>query len=212
MALILDAAIIDDVKVAARWGWIKGITTNPTLLGRSKYPPEETLSAMRQVFSGPIFYQLIAESIPSLDNEVEKVKKILGDQLVLKIPATELGFEAAARFSRHTPCAMTAVYSPAQALIAADAGAKYVIYYYHRAIVLLGDGMPLTKGLVEAVRGTQTEIIAASIKNVEEVLAVKAAGVPHLTIPLSVLQAMVTAELSEKSVAEFKKDGKGVSV
>ncbi len=212
MALILDSAIIDDVRIAARWGWIKGITTNPTLLGRSKFPPEETLTAMKQAFSGPIFYQLVAENIPSLEIEVEKVKGILGDQLVLKIPATELGFEAAARFSKHTPCAMTAVYSPAQALVAADAGAKYVIYYYHRAIVLLGEGMSLTKGLVEAVKGTHTEIIAASIKSVDEVLAVNGAGVPHLTIPFPILQAMTTAELSEKSVAEFKKDGKGVSI
>jgi transaldolase len=137
--------------------------------------------------------------------------QLLGKQLVLKIPATPVGFQAAARLSNFMPCAITAVFSPAQALLAVAAGARYVLPYVNRATKLLGDGMALVSEIAGVLVGSATEVLAASIKSPEEAVAAYRAGASHLTLPLKILQAMSEQELTGLSVAEFATKGIGIS-
>jgi transaldolase len=209
--IYLDSAIIDEAKTAAQLGWIKGITTNPTLLAKSNLSPEDTLKQLRDISPGELYYQLCATDFESMVAEGRKAASIIGEKTVLKIPATALGFRVTAYLSSEIACSVTAIYSGAQAAIAAEAGAKYAIAYVNRATRLLGDGLALVREMSEILQGSKTEILAASLKSPAEAAATLQAGAHHLTIPLAILEQMTTHELSEKTVAEFQAQGIGIN-
>ncbi len=145
MALYLDSAIIAEAQAAQELGWVKGITTNPTLLAKSDLPPETTLKKLAQLTSGPVFYQLVASDREGMLAEGRAAFDLIGQQTVLKIPASLVGFQVVGHLSPEIPCAVTAIYSAAQAVVASEAGAKYAIAYVNRATRLLGDGVALVR-------------------------------------------------------------------
>ncbi|AFZ34707.1 Transaldolase [Stanieria cyanosphaera PCC 7437] len=208
--IYLDSAIIEEAKIAVKMGWIKGITTNPTLLAKSDLSPSETLTKLTKISPGELYYQLCTTDFDSMVAEGRKAREIIGKKTVLKIPATELGFQVTAYLSKEINCSVTAIYSPAQAAVAAAAGAKYAIAYVNRATRLLGDGLVLVRDMAAILAGSNTEILAASLKSPEEAAATLQAGAHHLTIPLTTLQAMTTHELSNQTVAEFNQNGQGI--
>lgn len=210
--IYLDSAIISDAKIAIKYGWIKGITTNPTLLAKSELSPEETLEQLTNISPGELYYQLTATETESMIEEGKKAYQLIGEKTVLKIPATTIGFQVTATLSPQIPCAVTAIYSSAQAAIAKEAGAKYAIAYVNRATRLLGDGLALIKEMSKVLQGSNTEILAASLKSSQEAAAALDAGAHHLTVPLDILTAMTTHELSEKTVIEFNEKGQGISI
>lgn len=210
MAFYLDSASVEDARAARELGWVRGITTNPTLLAQSDLAPEDTLRQLASILPGEICYQLTAPDLEGMLVEGRAASGILGEQTVLKIPATPAGFQAVSRLSPHIPCAVTAIFSPAQALVAAAAGACYIIPYVNRSTRLLGDGPALVHQMAEALAGTPTQILAASIKVSEEAVAAHIAGAHHLSLPLDVLHAMVTHDLTTASVAEFASRGVGI--
>ena len=79
MSLLIDSAIISEVEEVAKWGWVKGVTTNPTLLARSKYSAEETLRRLADLLPGQIYYQLTSKTKALMLKEAEKVHKLLGN-------------------------------------------------------------------------------------------------------------------------------------
>lgn len=209
--LYVDSAMIPEVKAAIQWGWVTGVTTNPTLLAKSELSPEATLKQLKEIVPGEIYYQLTAHQFDAMVAEARAAIKILGGQTVLKIPATALGFEVTAHLSGEVPCAVTAIYSPAQAAVAREAGAKYAIAYVNRATRLLGDGMGLVREMAAILGGSETKILAASIKSPPEAVATLQAGAEHLTLPYEILKAMTTHDLSEKTAEEFAQSGVGLS-
>lgn len=210
MQLLLDSAILEEARQAADWGWVSGATTNPTLLAKSGLPPAETLKELGKLFKGQIFYQLTSNSVNEMQKEAGVATDILGGQLVLKIPATELGFRAAAQLSGKYTVAITSLYTPAQALTAHAAGARYALYYHNRAKRLLPDGAELAAQLIQALAGTDTLVVAASLKSPEELIESRMAGVPILSAPLNVLAALPNNEHSDAAVEEFRQTGTGL--
>ena len=210
--IYLDSAIIEEAKTGVSMGWIKGITTNPTLLNKSNLSPEDCLKQLTQICPGELYYQLCAQDFNAMVAEAEKAQAIIGSKLVLKIPATELGFRVTKYLSSSIDCSVTAIYSPAQAAIAAEAGAKYAIAYVNRATRLLGDGLALVHQMSEILKDSKTKILAASLKSPEEAAATLLAGADCLTMPMAILKAMTTHELSAKTVAEFAANGIGIKV
>ena len=209
--IYLDSAILEEAQAAVAMGWVRGITTNPTLLSKSDRSPEECLQQLAAICPGELYYQLCANDFEAMAREARRVAEIVGDKLVLKIPATELGFRATAHLSQKIACSVTAIYSPAQAAIASEAGAKYAIAYVNRATRLLGDGLALVAQMSEILHNSQTEILAASIKSPEEA-ATLTAGAHHLTVPLKILRAMTDNELSNQTVAGFSANGMGITI
>ncbi|MBM3136976.1 MAG: transaldolase [Chloroflexi bacterium] len=210
MQLLLDSAVLDEARQAAEWGWVNGATTNPTLLAKSGLPPAETLKELGKLFKGQIFYQLTGDSVERMKQEAGLASDILGEQLVLKIPATELGFRAAVQLSGKYTVAITSLYKPAQALAAHAAGARYALYYHNRAKRLLPDGADIASRLIQALAGTDTEVVAASLKSPEELIESRMAGVPILSAPLNVLAALPNNEHSDAAVEEFRQTGTGL--
>ena len=210
--IYLDSAIVTEVKIALTLGWVKGITTNPTLLAKSQLPPEETLQQLAELSPGELYYQLTASDFEGMLTEGRKAFEIIGEKTVLKVPATAVGFQVVARMSREIPCAVTAIYTPAQAALSREAGAKYAIAYVNRATRLLGDGLALVRDMSAVLKECNTKILAASLKSPEEAAAALQAGAHHITIPLNVLQDMTTHELSQQTVEEFAKNGRGIGM
>ncbi len=211
MAIYLDTAIVAEAARASKFGWIAGITTNPTLLGKSDLSPDVTLKQLAQLISGEVYYQLMASDFDGMVAEGKAAFGLIGKQTVLKIPATAIGFQAVAHLSPEIPCAVTAIYSASQAVVAAEAGAKYAIAYVNRATRLLGDGFALVQDMANVLKQSNTEILAASIKSPEEAVKTLLAGAHHLTLPFDVLQAIALHELSQQTVDEFAKHGRGIS-
>jgi transaldolase len=212
MALYLDSALLSDAEIARDLGWVTGITTNPTLLAKSDMPPENTLKQLAKIFDGEIFYQLTSPDLTSMLSEAQQAYRILGEQTVLKIPATSTGFQALARLAPEIPCSVTAIFHPSQALIARTANARYAIAYVNRATRLLGDGIGFVRQMAELLADSDTKILAASIKSPEEAVATMSAGAHVLTLPLEVLQTLPVNSLSEETILEFSRNGCGLQI
>jgi transaldolase len=210
MSILLDSAIVTEALQARELGWVKGITTNPTLLAQSPETPEKTLRSLAVLGMGPLFYQLTSTSLDEMRLETEAARKLVGDSLVLKIAPTSLGFQFVSEVSADIPCCITAVYSVAQAAVAREAGARYVAVYVNRATRMFGDGMDLVSGIGQVLVGSSTEIVAASIKTQVEASGTLRAGAHHLTIPLEVLKGLTEHELSAAAVAQFDATGVGI--
>ncbi|MEQ8961340.1 MAG: transaldolase family protein [Coleofasciculus sp. C2-GNP5-27] len=210
MMIYLDSALVSEAKTVENWGWVKGITTNPTLLAKSDLPPEKTLKQLAAISSGELYYQLMATDFQGMVAEGRKAFEIIGDKTVLKVPATAVGFQVVAHLSPEIPCSVTAIYSAAQAAVATEAGAKYAIAYVNRATRLLGDGLALVQEMAAILKDTPTEILAASLKSPEEAAGALIAGADHLTLPLEMLNAMTTHNLSEQTIDEFAQKGRGL--
>ncbi len=210
--IYLDSALIEEAQIATAMGWVKGITTNPTLLAKSNLSPETTLQKLANISPGELYYQLYGDDFDSMVAEARKSQELIGDKLVLKIPATPLGFRVTAYLSSDITCSVTAIYSAAQTKIAAEAGAKYAIAYVNRATRLLGDGIALVKDMAQILINSDTTILAASLKSPEESALALLAGASHLTVPLSLLEAMATHKFSEETVLQFQTQGIGISI
>lgn len=210
MGLFVDSAKIDEVKQAVGLGFVTGVTTNPTLMAQAGASPKTVISAICAAVDGPVFYQLTAKTPKDREREGRDIAALgRQDQVVLKIPAATDNFRLVQQLSADIPCAVTAVYSAAQALAAAEAGADFVIPYVNRATRLLGDGLKLVSeisGLLDVLEEPPA-ILAASIKSPEEAIAAIVAGADDLTLPLDILRLLGSHPLSDQAIAEFDRAG-----
>ncbi len=203
MAIFLDSADQNQVREAMAWGFVAGITTNPALLSAAGEATSDALGPLCELVPGRVFYQLTSRTLNAMLLEGQAAFSVSPSQVVLKIPCTLDGLQVVGRLSLETPCAVTAIFSPAQAYLAREAGARYVVPYLHRSTQLLGDGVALVAAMAEVLRGSSTEIIVASIKSPAEAVAALRAGAHHLTLPLEVIKEMARHPLSEQAIAEF---------
>lgn len=212
MAILVDSAQIDEVKKAGQLGFVRGVTTNPTLLAEVKGDAREVIRQLCYASTGPVFYQVTAATFQEREREALEVFGVAGDRIVVKVPMTTANMALIARLKANAvPCAATAVYAAYQAIAAAEAGARYVIPYVNRATRLLGDGLRLVRELHEVVRATgrHVRVLAASIKSPEEAAAALVAGADDLTLPMAVLVAMGDHRLSDEAIAGFDAAGRG---
>jgi transaldolase len=144
--------------------------------------------------------------------EAYLAKEIAGDQLVLKVPPTEQGFQIIPHLPPEIPCCITALYSLAQAVIARESGARYIAVYVNRATKLLGDGLSLITEMARALKGGQTQILAASLKSQTEVSAAILSGADHLTMPFDVISTLTYHEHSDQAVKQFNSNGSGLQI
>ncbi len=212
MSIYIDSAREDEVRQVKQWGWVKGVTTNPTLLAQSGLAPEQALERLVQSKIGPIWYQLTATTPEDLLAEAQIVREIVDEVLVLKIAPTPTGYRFVADHHGNYTFCVTAVFSPAQALAAAHAGARYVAVYVNRATRQIGDGIALLRNTAQVLAHAETGILAASLKTPEEAAAAAAAGAEHITAGFETLRQMMQHPVSDESIAGFARDGVGISL
>ncbi len=204
MGVYLDSATPGDARRAQQLGFVEAITTNPTLIARTGRPGLEVLAELVEIFDGHVFYQVTAPTAEGRFDQAWEAHEIRPDKVVVKIPATVENLTMAARLiDSGIECAITAVYSPAQAYLAAQVEATFAIPYVNRITRQLGDGLAVVRDVAQILQGTQTEVLAASLKTVDEVVATLLAGADHVTIPLDLILAMGEHELSRQAIEEF---------
>jgi transaldolase len=234
VAIYLDSAIPDEARQAMSLGFVRGITTNPVLLAKVKRPASEVLRELCGICPGTVFYQLSAptaserlaegEPILLLNDEMKREDEKAfqewqpspieeGDasfkqfgRIGLKIPASTENMALVAGFSaRGVEVAVTAIFNLAQAYLACEAGATYVLPYVNRTTRLRGNGLAFVRELAQVCQSVDrgTKVLAASIKSPEEAVQALLAGAHHVSMPLSVLLAMGHDPLSDQAVADF---------
>jgi transaldolase len=181
------------------------VTTNPKLIAQAGRPAEEIIAEICALCPGPVFYQPAVTDPLALEQEGQRFMALSPAQVVLKIPMCLENLAVMARLSPQGTCAATAVYSPAQAYLAAEAGARYIIPYVNRMTRYSGQGIRLVQqiALVLQNNARRVELLAASLQSVPEVLACLDAGAHHITIPLALIREMADHPLSQQAIQEF---------
>lgn len=210
MAIYLDSAKLEEARQAKDFGWVYGVTTNPSLMAKVRMPAEVTLKALAQLNFRQVFYQLVSQDSDAMLLEACEATGLVKHGLILKIPPTENGFRFVAQHGDTFPCCVTAIFDPVQALVAREAGARYIAVYVNRATKHLGDGLGLVEDLARILTGSRTEILAASLKSAKEAVGALRAGAQHITVPYDLLSSLSNHPLSTETVEQFNAEGVGI--
>ena len=209
MKIFLDTADIEEIRTVARWGVLDGVTTNPTLFAKtSGMSYEEVLKEICSITSGPVSAEVVAEDVDGMLNEGRAFAK-LAPNIVVKVPMSEEGLEAMARFADEgikTNC--TLIFTANQGLLAAKAGASLLSPFVGRLDDINEDGMTVVRELVAIVEthGLDTEVLAASIRHPRHMTEAALAGAHVATAPIGVLRKMIEHPLTTSGIESFRRD------
>ncbi|BCV24062.1 MAG TPA: fructose-6-phosphate aldolase [Firmicutes bacterium] len=210
MKLFLDSADLDEVREAAGWGVLSGVTTNPSLL--AKAGARDFQSVIREICTlvpgGPISAEVVSEDTAGMLREARELAA-LHPQVVIKIPMTPAGMAAVrALKDEGIRTNVTLVFSTAQGLLAAAAGASFVSPFVGRLDDTGADGMAVVREIVSIYRlyGYPTEVIAASIRHPRHVVEAALAGAHIATIPFKVLRQLFEHPLTRQGIERFLAD------
>ena len=207
MAILLDSASLTDAATAAGLGFIGGITTNPALMARETGDPLPHVERLLATFpSGPLCYQPTGATASEMTDEARGVVALAPQRIVVKLPATLEAVKAATVLrAEGCSCALTAVYTAAQALLADEVGCTWIIPYVDRASRLAVGGYAVLDALAAVLTAlhSDTRILAASLKSGQQVVDSILHGAHDVTAPLDVLTSLAAHPLTESAVREF---------
>lgn len=208
MKLFIDTANVDDIREANDMGVICGVTTNPSLIAKEGRDFVEVVKEITTIVDGPISAEVISLEA---DKMVEEAKPLaaINKNIVIKIPMCAEGLKATKRLAAlGIKTNVTLIFSAAQALLAARAGASYVSPFLGRLDDIGSTGMTLIEEIAEIfdIHGIETEIIAASIRNPIHVIDAARAGCDIATVPPAVIRQMVNHPLTTAGIERFLKD------
>ena len=211
MKFFIDTANVEEIRQANELGVICGVTTNPSLIVKEGRDFIEVIKEISSIVDGPISAEVISLEHEGMVNEAEKLSQI-HKNIVIKIPMTEEGLKAVNILSkRGIKTNVTLIFSAAQALLAARAGATYVSPFVGRLDDIGMDGIDLIAEIAEIfdVNAIETEIIVASVRNPIHVLQAAKLGADIATVPYKVIKQMLLHPLTDKGIAQFMKDWEG---
>ena len=208
MKIFMDTANVEEIKRFVDWGIVYGVTTNPSLIAKSGRTQAEVIPEIAALVAGPVSAEVISTDCEGMVKEAKKLAKI-AKNIVIKIPCIPEGLKAVKILAKKgIKTNVTLVFSQSQALLAARAGATYVSPFIGRLDDIGEDGVQLVRNIVNTFElyGIETEIIAASIRNLEHVDKVMLTGCHIATIPTKVLEQMIVHPLTDKGLAQFLAD------
>jgi transaldolase len=214
MKFFLDTANVEEIKRVNRLGLVDGVTTNPTLIAREGRDFEEVIKEICSVVDGPVSAEVIGLTTDEMVNEA-RVLAGWAPNVVVKIPMTEDGLAAVNILTKEgIKTNVTLIFSVAQGLMAAKAGATYVSPFVGRLDDIGVDGLDLIVRLKQTLMNFnfETEIITASVRNLEHVEAAALAGADIATIPGSLFPKLWSHPLTDKGIEQFLEDWKKVPV
>ena len=208
MKLFLDTAEIDEIRQAARWGVLDGVTTNPSLYAKVGGSYDEILAEVCKITSGPVSAEVIADDVEGMLTQGRHFAK-LAPNIVVKVAMSENGLEAISRFAEEgirTNC--TLIFSANQGLLAAKAGASLLSPFVGRLDDINEEGMIVIRELADIVNlhELESEVLAASIRHPRHVTDAALAGAHVATVPFKVLRQMVHHPLTDSGIVQFKAD------
>ena len=210
MKFFIDTAEFEEIKAAYKLGFVDGVTTNPSLIVKSKRNLQEVIKEIAALVEGPVSAEVIATEAPDMVKEAHELVK-LGDNVVIKVPMTPEGLKAVAILSKEgIKTNVTLIFSANQALLAARAGATYVSPFVGRIDDISMDGITLIEDIAEifVVHNIETEIIAASVRTPIHITQCAKAGAHIATVPYKVLLQAMKHPLTNAGLARFLEDWK----
>lgn len=208
MRLFLDTAHLADIQTAHDWGVLDGITTNPSLAAKEGLAFNDLVRAIADITPGPVSAEVVAEGRDEMVAQAQELVKI-ADNVVIKVPLTREGVAAGAKLTEMgIPINVTLVFSPAQALLAANIGATFVSPFLGRIDDVGGDGLALLSEIVDiyAVQGYATEVLAASLRHPQHVVDAAKIGADVSTMPFAVMEKLFNHPLTDIGVERFNQD------
>lgn len=208
MKFFIDTANLQEILKGVEMGMVDGVTTNPSLIARENKPFEEILVEICKVVDGPVSAEVVSLEAEGMLNEARKLAK-LAENIVIKIPMIVEGLKAVKKLTAEgIKTNVTLVFSAAQALLAAKAGATYVSPFVGRLDDIGNPGMDLISDIVTIYDnyGYQSEIIVASVRSPQHVLDAALIGADIATIPFKVIAQLAKHPLTDIGIEQFLAD------
>ncbi len=208
MKFFIDTANLQEIKKGVEMGMVDGVTTNPSLIARENKPFEEILAEICKVVDGPVSAEVVSLEAEGMLDEARKLAK-LAENIVVKIPMIVEGLKAVKKLTAEgIKTNVTLVFSAAQALLAAKAGATYVSPFVGRLDDIGNPGMDLISDIVTIYDnyGYQSEIIVASIRSPQHVVDAALIGADIATIPFKVIAQLAKHPLTDIGIEQFLSD------
>jgi transaldolase len=208
MKLFIDTADPEQIRLAASWGIIDGVTTNPTHVSKTGRPAQELYREILSIVDGPVSLETISLSAPEIIEEARVLAK-MGPNVVVKVPIIKEGLKAVKVLSQEgIKTNVTVTFSPLQAMLAAKCGATYISPFVGRLDAAGHFGMELVRQIrtIYVNYGFKTEIIVAAVRHPTHVLEAALAGADICTMGIDVLQQLYDHPLTDLAVDMFLKD------
>ncbi|MDD1768939.1 MAG: fructose-6-phosphate aldolase [Methanomassiliicoccales archaeon] len=213
MKIFIDSANIEQIKEVNSWGILDGVTTNPTLVAKEKADFSILVRRICEIVDGPISAEAVSTEADDIVNEAKKLAAVHRN-IVVKIPMTENGLKATKMLSEEgIKVNMTLVFSPAQALLACKAGAKYISPFVGRLDDVGHDGMDVVAQILDILDNYDfdAEVIVASVRHPGHVVEAARMGAHIATIPYDVLKKMFRHPLTDAGIDKFLQDWQKVA-
>jgi len=208
MKFFIDTANIDEIAQANDLGMVDGVTTNPSLVSREGREFKSLIKEICQMIDGPVSAEVVSVDAEGMISEARDLARI-ADNIVVKIPLIEEGLKAVKVLTVEGISAnVTLCFSPAQALLAAKAGAAYISPFVGRLDDISHVGMDLVEQILTIYEnyGFETEVIVASIRNPVHVLDAALMGADIATIPFKVIKQLIKHPLTDIGLEKFLAD------
>ena len=209
MRIFLDTADINEIREAARWGILSGVTTNPTLMMKSRGASHEAvIKEIATIVDGPISAETVSLDTAGMVEEGRRFAR-WHPNVVVKVPSTPNGWAAVKQLKTEgIRTNVTLCFSANQALFTALAGAYIISPYVGRLDDISEDGMQVVRDTVEIYRQHKlpTLVLAASIRHPLHIIDAAKAGADIATVPFKVLELAAKHPLTDKGIENFLKD------
>ena len=208
MKFFIDTANLDEIRQGVEMGMVDGVTTNPSLVAKEDKPFLEILKEICSVVDGPVSAEVVSLDCDGMLKEARELAK-MSDKIVVKVPMIVEGIKAAKQLtSEGIDTNVTLVFSTAQALLAAKAGATYVSPFVGRLDDISQQGMDLVSDIMTIYRnyGYRTEVIVASVRSPMHVMDAAMIGADIATVPLKVIAQLAKHPLTDKGMQQFLAD------
>jgi transaldolase len=208
MQFFIDTANLGEIRAAMDMGLVDGVTTNPSLMAREAGDWHDIAGEICRLVPGPVSLEVIALDAEGMVAEARDLMQY-GPNVVVKVPMTAEGLKAVRILrSMDIDTNVTLVFSAAQALLAAKAGAAYVSPFLGRLDDVGQDGMELVRQILTIFDnyGFATRVIAASVRHPLHVLDAALAGAHIATVPYKILTQLLGHPLTDKGIAAFLTD------
>jgi transaldolase len=208
MKLFIDTANVDEIRKAAALGVLDGVTTNPSLIAKEGRDLKQVIDEICGIVDGPISAEVMSLNSEEMVREGRELSKI-NKNVVIKIPMCEEGLKAVHILAKEgVKTNVTLIFSAQQALLAAKAGASFVSPFMGRLEDIGNGGIQVIEDIagIFDYYGTETEIIAASIRTPMHVLDCAKAGANISTVPYKVIMQMIKHPLTDAGIAKFTED------
>jgi transaldolase len=208
MKFFLDTGNLEEIRRVNRLGLVDGVTTNPSIIAKEKRPFKDIIQDICREVKGPVSAEVIGVRAGDMIKEAHELAR-WADNVVIKLPMTEDGLEAAYKLSRDgIKTNVTLIFTVTQGLMAAKAGATYISPFVGRLDDIGIEGMELIRALRTVLENYKfpTEIITASVRNIEHVQQAALAGAHIATIPGSLFPSLWKHPLTEIGIERFLRD------